>query len=141
MLDTSIIEDWLLAKLGKSVDVIIAGRVFGGRRGESLQEPKRHEVRDGKLLIYFGSTETLVVDAPDCVRVNEDEELIIPHAEGVVWGWHYYGRKQVPENWCTQEYRMEPDGIVRLAVRGPIAQHIPPHQTFTYAGEELVKLS
>lgn len=142
MIDTGAMDAWLATRRETHVDVIIAGRLFGGCHGESPQIVKSYELRDSQLVIYFGTTETLIVDHPHSVRINERNELLIPQAREVLWGWHYHGREQSPENWCTRRYSISPNGMVSVTEHGPAAQfRSRPQEAFRYDGEEAVKLS
>jgi len=140
MFDTSILDNWVSQKSGEWVSIVLAGRIFGGRHGESPQEPKEYQYSNRILTIQFGTTESLVVVEPEGVWIDANNELIIPQAKSTMWGWHYYGRKQTPENWCTESYVFNKDNLVQLTVTGPITAHIPSSETFFYRGDQFVLL-
>lgn len=98
-----IIETWIASHGGRWCDVLLAGFVFGGRHGESPQEPKRHQILpDGTIEIHFGTTEKLTVTAPRGIRVSDNDSLVISDADRACFGWHYYGKPQSDETWCEE---------------------------------------
>jgi hypothetical protein len=139
MIVTTTLDRWFQKKREMWVDIVIAGRIFGGRHGESPQEPKTYELTSQGLLLRFSTTETLVVVGPESVMIGNCGELIVPSARKAVWGWHYYGREQAPENWCTESYLLD-NGIVTLSVTGPIVGYVPARETFRYDQREFVKI-
>ena len=136
MTESDALTEWFAEKRGSYVDVIIAGRVFGGRHGESPQQPQACEFDGSALRIGFGTTEQLIVDQPSGFQRGRDGELVIPYAARAVFGWHYYGRKQTPENWCEEIYEVN-DGRIQLTRRGPL---MPGVERFAYSGTRFVEL-
>ncbi len=53
-----------------------------------------------------------------------------------MFGWHYYGREALPENWCEEIYDIE-DGVVKLTRTGPC---MPGTETFEYTEKKFVEL-
>jgi hypothetical protein len=140
MIDTTVLDNWISKKRGESVSIVLAGRIFGGRYGESPQEPKGYEYGNNTLTIRFGTTELLELVEPESVSIGPHHELAIPRAKSAVWCWHYYGRDQTPENWCTESYVLHNVNTVQLTVHGPISTHIPTRETFLYGGDQFVLL-
>ena len=134
-MDVSILRKWFLSRRGKYVNVIIAGQVFGGRIDESPQLVHELWIEQNKFTIGFATTETLVVTNPSGF-VREYSQLIVPDADEVLFGWHYYGRPQLPENWCEEIYRKQGSDVVYLR-RGPLS---PGEGRFKYEGERFVEL-
>ena len=90
--------------LGSSVDVIIAGEVFGGRRGELPQVVKELEIESNKFLIKFGTTEKLSVYKPEKIKIGKQKQLIVSNASKAIFGWHHYGSPQSKETWSEIAY-------------------------------------
>lgn len=102
-------DGWFDSLQGRWVSVVLAGRIIGGRYGESPQTPRAYSYAAGTLRIEFATTELLTVERPSDVQQRGDGSLIIPQADSATFGWHYYGRPQTPENWCEMRYRREGD--------------------------------
>jgi hypothetical protein len=98
------VQAWVAANSGRGVDVELAGRVFGGRHGESPQMPRAVLLQDDGFSIRFGTTEELALVRPAKIDVGPDGDLIIGTAARAIWAWHYYGRPQVPENRCRETF-------------------------------------
>jgi len=90
--------------LGSSVDVIIAGEIFGGRRGELPQVVKELEIENDKFLIKFGTTEKLSVYKPEKIKIGKHKQLIVSDASKAIFGWHHYGSPQSEETWNEITY-------------------------------------
>ena len=88
----------------KYVDIIMAGRIFAGRFGESTQQPQSFFCGDKFLRINFDPYEILTVFNPGEVSLNQDYDLVIDVASEVRFGWYYYGRDQISKNWCEDIY-------------------------------------
>lgn len=136
MHQTDTLQQWFTSKQGKYVDVIIAGRIFGGRSQESPQMPREYTLNGQLLTLRFATTETLVVTKPSGFTLGEYGQLIIPDAEEVQFGWHYYGRPQTPDNWCEEKYKKRRNRI-ELVRSGPCR---PALEDFTYDGDRFVEL-
>ena len=132
----NIIKKWVEANKGNGIDIVIAGRVFGGRHGESPQIPKEFSYVDEILKMQFNTTELLTIINPSDIVLGEYEQLIIPNASEVVWGWHYYGRPQIDENWCEEIYKHQGDKI-ELDRTGPL---MPGRETFSYNDNSFIEL-
>jgi hypothetical protein len=132
----AVLDRWLGTKQDSYIDLIIADRVFGGRLGESPQRPTAFQMVGPVLAIRFDSTERLTVAHPSGARVGSSGELIIPDALDVRFGWHYYGRPQIPANWCEEIYWRDANRV-ELVRTGPLH---PETQVFRYKGSEFVKL-
>jgi len=136
MVDHDLITRWLTANRDACVDVVIAGRIFGGRHGESPQTPKRWTQSDDAVTIHFGTTELLTITQPSAFTLGEHSQLLVPHATSVLWGWHYYGRPQTDDNWCTELFSVEA-GNVTLERNGPL---MPGVERFDFSGANLIEL-
>ena len=136
MVDHDVIARWLDANRDGYVDVIIAGRIFGGRHGESPQSPKRWAQSDDAVAIHFGTTELLTITKPTAFTLGEHTELLVPNAVAVLWGWHYYGRPQTDANWCTELFSVDGDNVT-LERNGPL---MPGVDRFDFSGANLIEL-
>ena len=133
---TDTLKEWFADHRKRYLDVIIAGRIFGGRHGESMQCPTGYDCDETVLAIRFATTERLIVDHPSDVQRGEFGQLIIPHATKAVFGWHYYGREQTPENWCEETYESHDNGM-QLTRTGPL---MPGVEQIQCSGEPFVEL-
>lgn len=124
-----ILQSWFARRKGDRLDLCFGGRIFGGRPGESPQELKACQRVGPALVFSFATTERLVVLDPATVELGEQDSLIVPKASEVRFGWHYYGRPQLPENWCEEIYRPDGDGLqlVRLGALLPGVERFPAH--------------
>lgn len=132
----SVLIAWFSRHRGRPLDVSIAGRIFGGRPGESWQTPRSWSLQHSTLKIQFATTETLIVREPSAIRIGERDELIVPCAAEARFGWHYYGRPRTPDNWCEEVYKLT-DSIVDLTRTGPL---MPGVERFQYHGDRFVVL-
>ncbi|MEL7500769.1 MAG: hypothetical protein AAFN77_24465 [Planctomycetota bacterium] len=130
------LNDWFSEHRNQFLDVIIAGRVFGGRHGESPQSLRELEFDGSTVLIRFATTETLTIETPSAFLRGEYGQLIIPHASRIVFGWHYYGRDPKPENWCELIYEASSNQI-QLTRTGPL---MPGITQFNYTDNRIVEL-
>ena len=105
------IEAWFAKRKGKWVNVVLAGQIVGGRFDESPQIPRDFSYHDSTLKISFDTTEVLIVERPTGVLLANDDALTIHRASRVTFGWHYYGRPQISENWCEERYRLAEETI------------------------------
>jgi hypothetical protein len=135
-LQMNALEDWFAEHRDQHLDVIIAGRIFGGRHGESMQRPREFEFDGTTLQIRFATTEKLTVENALDIQLGEYGQLIIPRASRVVFGWHYYGREQTPDNWCEEIYKSN-NGLVQLTRTGPL---MPGVEQIKYNDERFVEL-
>jgi glyoxylate carboligase len=97
------LKQWFKLK-PQFVDIIMAGRIFGGRYGESTQQPESFLCGDKFLRINFEPYEVLTVFKPGEVSLNQDMDLVIDIASEVRFGWYYYGRDPISKNWCEDIY-------------------------------------
>lgn len=136
--EIALLDAWLASARGRSFDVVLAGKIFGGRPGEAPQWPEAYErVADGLALQFGGGrdvlmterdgsrhplrqggTERLVVIRPAGISAGPDGSLAVARAEEARFGWHYYGRAQTEENWCEHRYRLREREVER-EVTGP----------------------
>jgi len=131
-----IFAKWFETAKGGWLDVIIADRVFGGRHGESPQTPTSYQIVGPVVQIRFKTTERLTITLPEKAVIGPHRELIVTDAADVRFGWHYYGKPQVPEHWCEEIYHRVGD-LVQLTRIGPLS---PSYEEFEYSGREFVKL-
>ena len=73
----------------------------------------------GGLVLVFHHREVLRVAQPrdwtvDATAPGRQPRLLIRDAERVEWGWYYYGRPEVPENWFEEHHWREGD-VVRAS--------------------------
>lgn len=136
MTATNALEEWFAEHRDQYLDLIIAGRIFGGRHGESMQQPRAYDFDDSVLQIRFATTEQLIVHNPSGFQRGEYGQLIIPRATRAVFGWHYYGRDQTSENWCEEIYESK-DGRIQLTRTGPLMHG---EEAFQYSGDRFVEL-
>jgi len=135
MSEQNTLEKWFGKKYGQYVEIVLAGRVFGGRVGESPQRVRAFQWIDDILVVRFKTTERLVITGIADVNIGDCDALVIS-AEDARFGWHYYGRPQSPENWCEEIYRRH-NKTVRFARLGPLA---PATEVFEYGGKDFVTL-
>src|SRR4051794_33348175 len=103
------LDAWLHRSRGQTFDVVIAGRIFGGRSGEAPQQPDSYQITPDRLQFFFagglevpfvqpdgtrmtlrqGGTERLIILRPDSLIAESDGSLRISRAEEVIFGWHY----------------------------------------------------
>lgn len=126
---------WIDQRKGTYVDVVLAGKVFGGRFGESPQRIASASFSGTALRIEFSPTERLWVDDPAGIDFRSTG-LFIRQASRVVFGWYYYGRPQTPDNWCERHYEFT-DGRVSFFGKGPLKV---PAGTASMEGEFAVAL-
>ena len=100
------IDRWLSRSQDRQFNIVIGGRIFGGRYGESPQVPKSVEKTDDTLVLRFNTTEKLIIEKPKCV-LSLFGNLYVLFAAKVIWGWHSYGREETPENWAEEMYVRE----------------------------------
>ncbi|MHC4404094.1 MAG: hypothetical protein ACYTG0_30940 [Planctomycetota bacterium] len=137
MTATNVLEEWFADQRDQHLDVTIAGRIFGGRHGESMQQPRAYDFDGSVLQIRFAITEQLTVDNPSGFQRGEYGQLIIPHATRAVFRWHSYGRDQAPENWCEEIYESTDDRI-QLTRTGPLMPG--EEEEFQYSGGRFIEL-
>jgi hypothetical protein len=151
------LDRWLANARERDFDVILAGKVFGGRPGEAPQRPEAFTLTDEGFVLRFGGaymttlteqdgsrrtypqrgTETLTVLHPTAVQITPAGELIVPRAAEARFGWHYYGRPQIPENWCEVTYRLSGEAV-EVTRAGPSAAA---SLSFPLAGTAFVRLA
>ena len=136
MINKNILTTWFKKQRGEPISVVIAGRIFGGRHGESPQIPQQVEFRKSQLIINFATTEVLTVANPSDFILGKYDQLIIPWATRATFGWHYYGLEQTPENWGEELYELE-DGIVRYTCTGSL---LPGTENFEYTEDKFIEL-
>jgi hypothetical protein len=120
-------------------DLVIAGRTFGGRAGESPQRLSSASIEDDTLVVRFAPTEVLTVVRPARLEIGRRGGLTVRDAAEVSFGWHFYGRPQIPKNWCVQTCRFA-DATVLCTLTGPIAGYLPAQERFARHGAAAVQL-
>ena len=119
----STLEQWFSENQERPVCLCTWGHWFGGRAGEAMFKPAGFEISGDDLIIQFDPTERLVVYRPKGFSVSRrdpcNSALEIATAQSATFGWHYYGRKQVPENWCEETYSDE-NGMLKIERTGPL---------------------
>jgi hypothetical protein len=133
---TQVLEKWFAEQRDQYVDVMIAGRIFGGRHGESMQQVRGCRFDGSVLTIQFATTEQLIVDQPSDFHRGRSGQLIVPHARRAAFGWHYYGRDPIPENWCEEIYEVRGDQV-QFTRTGPL---LPCEDLFRYGGARFIEL-
>jgi hypothetical protein len=139
-----LLATWLTRAKDKLFDIVIAGKVFGGRPGEAPQTPREFTLTGDGFVIHFGGghsvtitdatgrtgptiqvggTETLTVIHPSGVSIGPAGELVVTSADEVRFGWHFYGRAQTEENWCVEAYKRK-NTQVEYTVTGPITPYL-----------------
>ena len=136
MTNTQRLAAWFTDRRNEYCDLIVAGRIFGGRHGESMQQPTEYDYDGTVLVVNFATTERLAVHSPSEFERGEHGQLIIPRGAKAVFGWHYYGRPQTPENWCEETYESVDDRI-QLTRTGLL---MPGTEDFQYDGDRFVEL-
>jgi len=136
MINTNSLAEWFTDRRNEYCDLIVAGRIFGGRHGESMQKPTGYDFDGTVLVINFATTERLTVHRPSRFERGEHGQLVVPRGTKAVFGWHYYGREQTPENWCEEIYEPVYDRI-QLTRTGPL---MPGTEDFVYDGNRFVEL-
>ena len=133
--EQSEISRWVAARAGKYADVVIAGRVFGGRYGESPQCIRSARFAGTSLRIEFDPSEILTILEGEDFHLDPST-LIVRKVKGIVFGWHYYGRPRTQENWCELRHSFFSDKISISAI-GPT-----PNSTefFTVEGDAPLRL-
>lgn len=86
MTASNALEEWFADHRDQYVDLIIARRIFGGRHGESMQQPRACDFDGSVLQIRFATTEQLTIDNPSGFQRGEFGQLIIPRATRAVFG-------------------------------------------------------
>ena len=127
---------WFQQQSGKWLDLVVAGRVFGGRHGESPQRPRGYRYDARSLLIYFNTTEVLKIVEPDDFVFGEYGQFIVPRAKVVSFGWHYYGRPPTAEYRCEEIYRWV-GNMVEMSHTGPL---MPCEERFPFQSGPFVEL-
>ncbi len=100
----------------KYVDMIFAGRYFGGRHGESRQQPESFFCGADILRINFEPYEILTVYNPKVVSINQGKDLVIERASEIRFGWYYYGRNQISKNWCEDIYLNKKNYVEHISI-------------------------
>ena len=114
-----LIEEWFAEHRGKSATLILAGRIFGGRYGESPQTPQSYHFESDTLQITFDATELLTIRRPKDAKLGRGGSLLLSRAEFVSFGWHSYGRPQTAENWCQERYELD-GNVIHFERAGPL---------------------
>ena len=117
------IEKWLSGNRNKQFNIVVGGHIFGGRYGESPQTPKSFEITDEGLSINFNTTEKLTIKKPRII-IAFFSNIYILSANEVIFGWHCYGREQIPENWCEEAYTRR-YLTINVTRKGPITEALP----------------
>jgi len=137
--DTTVGE-WFAKRSRRRVDIVLAGHVFGGRRGESPQEVRDFSWDGTTLFIRFGTTEELEVLEPHNVYIGSHEDLTTTDATRVRWAWHYYGRPQTSDSRCEEV--LVPHGEeVNVTRPGPSVPRLPRKERQPRRGQPLAFLS
>ena len=120
MINLDVFLNWYSLKKGKYINIKLGGRIFGCRFGESPQLVRDFEIIDERILkIRFATTEVLEIISPVLIEIGGYDQLIVKSADEVLFGWHYYGRPQNPENWCTESYKLIDDKVY-FESKGPL---------------------
>jgi hypothetical protein len=146
---TDLLTRWLQQIRGRTVDVIMAGQYFGGKRGEAPQAPETYTIPEEGFTLHFGGayeyvstaldgskhtvreggTERLEVIHPSGLSIPTEGTLMVAAADEVQFGWHFYGRAQTPENWCVDIYKRTGEevehtftGPIKAVYRGPLPE-------------------
>ncbi len=130
-----LVEKWFMENLGSSVDIVIAGEIFGGRRGELPQVVNNLELETEKFVIKFATTEKLSVYKPDKIKVGKENQLIIGDAPKAIFGWHHYGSPQSEATWSEITY-MKLKKRVQVTWTGVISDK----RVIDYSGDRFVEL-
>jgi hypothetical protein len=137
--DMELLTNWIEQFRGRVVDVIIAGRYFGGKPGESPQQVEAWGAMEQGFTIHFGGghdlpitkpdgtteltrvggTERLEVIQPSGISIGADGALLVEAADEARFGWHFYDLPQTPGNWCVNTYRRKGEDV-EFSVTGPI---------------------
>jgi hypothetical protein len=133
--DQKLVEEWFMDTLGSSVDVIIAGEIFGGRRGELPQVVKELEFGYDKFVIKFGTTEILSIYRPEKIKIGKQKQLIVESASKAIFGWHHYGVAQSDETWSEITY-LKSNKKVQVVWTGVITDR----RVIDYPGDKFVEL-
>jgi hypothetical protein len=131
---------WFNNHKDKYINIEIAGEIFGGRYGESPQSVRDYEVSEQNITIYFESSERLIITNPSSLMIGSRNELCIDKAEKVFFGWYFYGRSRIMENWCTETYDLKEDGQVIFNLSGPINSYLASYRTFFLGDHHFVRL-
>jgi hypothetical protein len=118
--DAMVLAGWFERHGSHAVDVVLAGRVFGGRHGESRKQALRYEVRANSMTVRFDQREFLKVDEPSEIVLGKFGQLLIPRAKSATFGWYYYGRPQATSTWCELVYHTKADAVIVMKRLGPI---------------------
>ena len=135
-MNIDILKKWCEVNKDNYIDVIIAGRVFGGRHGESPQLPRAFSYKDDILKVKFSTTGHLTVINPTNFILGQYSQLLIPVASKAVWGWHYYGRPKTEENWCEEIYNLH-GKTIEFQRSGAL---MPSSETFIYNDNKFIEL-
>jgi hypothetical protein len=133
------LRTWVERYRGSYFDLLIAGRCFGGRAGESPQRLANASIEDGTLVVRFEPTEQLTVVRPSALEIGRRGDLTVPDAAEVSFGWHFYGRPQIPENWCIHTYQLGGPTVI-CRTTGPIAGYLPAQEQFARQRAAMVHL-
>ena len=136
MLNTHKFLKWYEKNKDKYVNIEMAGRIFGGSIDESPQKPREYFLTEDEFKLHFATTEVLTIINPSSFEIGSYQELIIPRADKVSFGWHYYGRSQTPENWCIETFELIED-MVQYTRSGPLNPMI---SSFTFQEGAFVRL-
>ena len=102
----------------KNCNIEIAGRIFGGRHGEAVQNPVSYYLGSDILRINFHLYEILTIANPEEVKIVELKDLVVQNASEVRFGWFYYGRAIESINWCEDIYRIQEGKIQYVEIFG-----------------------
>jgi hypothetical protein len=133
---TQILDDWFTSQRGQPHDLVFAGRIFGGRYGESPQYPRDFEFDGRTLSMRFQTTELLSIVEPYGVMLGKQGQLLIRRAKSARFGWHYYGRPPLPENWCEETYLLT-NHEVTMRRTGPLS---PTEERFELVAVNFVEI-
>lgn len=132
--------EWFNNHKGRHINIEIAGEIFGGRYGESSQLVCDCEFSERNITIYFDTSETLIITNPSSLVIGSGNELLVDKAEQVFFGWYYYGRSRILENWCTATYALKENGQVIFNLNGPISSHVASYRTFYLGDHSILRL-
>jgi hypothetical protein len=116
-----IFKSWADKYKHRRMTLIMGGRIFGGRYGETMPKLERHVVEAGRMLLFFDEQETLEVVNPGSVALvaelmpgifsqkglPEDETLVVRLCDRLRFTWYSYGRPPTSENLCEEVYEYD----------------------------------
>ena len=131
-----VFDEWFSRYRGRWITLVLVGEIFGGRYGESPQTPRSFSVDKDSVRIGFDTTELLTIVRPSGVLMVGGS-LKVHRADRVTFGWHYYGREHLNENWCQKDYRLD-GNIIQFEGTGPL---LPTSYSLSVCNGDMVALT